>query len=110
MAIVEINARLVGNVTGKIYAVSGAAVDAIFKEPEVYIGEILLAIPFEPSETSWPEFDPEDTAVKIQFRTNSENTRFGRSTVNPFPYIGHWHGWVERRPRADIELPNGGIS
>lgn len=110
---VVIEARLVGDVTGTVYAQNVCHAQTIYKDPELYVGEMLMAIPFHPVPEHvppWPTWDPEDTAVKLQIRTNSAATRFGRSPENPFPYIGHWVGWVERRPGATIEIPNGVVS
>lgn len=107
---VLLEARLVGNVTGKVYAQNQMTVNTIFKEPELYLGDCLLSIPMHPviENPPFPELDPADTKVLLQFRTNSASTRFGRDPEAPFPYIGHWRGWIERRPEATVEIPSGG--
>lgn len=109
--VVQIEARLVGNVTGNVYAQNQMTVQTIFKEPELYAGDCLLSIPMYPVEEEVPPFSelaPADTQVILQFRTNSANTRLGRSPENPFPYIGRWRGWIDVRARGEVEIPNSG--
>ncbi len=107
---VKVEARLVGNVTGKVYAQNQMYASTIFKEPELYLGDCLLSIPMYPN--TGPPFaeplDPEDTEVLLQFRTNSASTRIGRDPKPPFGQHGHWRGWIEKRPAATVEIPSGG--
>lgn len=109
---VRIDARLIGNNTGNVYCVGSMEVQTIFKQPDLYVGDEILAIPFYPvvAGGDWPELDPADTEIILQFRTNSANTRLGRDTKSPFLYIGHWRGWIDVRARGVVEIPNGGVS
>lgn len=110
--LVVVQVRLVGNVTGKVYALSEVEVESELKTPMLYLGSCHLAIPFKPVQeiAPWPELDPEDTEVELQMRTNSAHTRLGRSSESPFPYIGLWRGFLLELPRADVEIPNGVVS
>lgn len=108
--LVLIVARLVGNKTGNVYSESAMFAETIFKEPELYLGDCVLSIPQHPVMPPLPDLDPEDTEIILQFQTNTPNTRFGRNDESPFLFIGHWRGWIDVRPKADVELPSGGIS
>lgn len=107
---VLIEARLVGNKSGKVYAQNQMSAETIFKEPEVYVGDCLLSIPMGPVEGEpFPEaLDPADTKILLQFRTNSASTRFGRDPEAPFGELGHWRAFIDVRPQATVKIPSGG--
>lgn len=108
---IQIDARLIGNVTGNVYAQNSMSVESNAREPELYMGDCLLSIPMHPSGgPPYPDLDPEDEELILQFRTDSEETRLGRSPVSPFLFIGHWKGWIDVRARATVEIQTNGPS
>lgn len=94
------NVRLVGNVTGNVYAEGAIKATALYKDPDFYLGYCYLAAPFTPTPSvhnnERPALDPADTAVILQAIVLTANTTFA----------GHWLGSIERRPKATVELPD----
>jgi hypothetical protein len=92
--------RLVGDVTGKVYAEEAISTTSIYKDPDLYLGYTFLAAPFTPSDgkadsVERPALDPEDDNVKLQVLTITPLTT---------EFKGHWTGSIEHRPKARIEL------
>lgn len=111
---VKVRVRLVGNVTGTVYAEFAISKQALLSDPDLYLGYAHLAIPFHPVKSkespAWPELEPEDTKVLLQARTEADDTKLGGEEdgigggIIPF---GHWLGTIEFRPGATVEIPNG---
>lgn len=103
--------RLIGDVTGNVYAECEVSAESLYKDPDLYLGYGLLSIPFEPAKSPRPEFDPADTKLILQAATASPDTVIGNSGEGGGNATsGHWLGTIERRPEATIEIPNGSIS
>ena len=114
---VVVRMRLVGNVTGTVYAETEVSAETIYKDPDLYLGYGLLAVPFYPTnegggeEGSGPGLDPEDTKLILQIRAAAANTKIGNTGEGgATPSIGHWQATIEARPNATVEIPNGGIT
>lgn len=107
--VVRVDVRLVGNVTGKVYAESSVSIITEQKAREIYLGGCFLSIPFYPTEgEDFPELDPTDTKLELEYRTNSKNTRFGRDPEGN--YIGHVEVSLLELPNAVVEIPSGDVT
>lgn len=97
--ILKANVRLVGNVSGKVYAEGAIESTSLYKDPDFYLGYCFLAAPFTPRPGDShvrPKLDPADTRVILQVAVLSPDTEFAE----------HWLGSLEQRPKALIELPD----
>lgn len=109
--VVQVQVRLVGDVTGTVYASQFISAETIFKDPDLYLGFADLAIPFYPvhegagHEGSGPKLDPKDNNVLIQMRTASDGARIGARDGEGSS--GHWRGVLVILRRGRVEIPSG---
>lgn len=107
--IVEV--RLVGDVTGTVYAEEKIVAESIYVDPDLYLGFAHLSVPFHPIKEpgpgggtkSGPELDPADKNLVVQMRTNSEETKIGSVDGDEH---GHWRGVLIDWPEASVEIPS----
>lgn len=104
---ISVEVRLVGDVTGTVYAEEKIVAESIYVDPDLYIGFAHLAVPFYPiteegpggGVTSGPKLDPADNNLIVQMRAVSAETKIGEEH-------GHWRGVLVDWPGASIEIPS----
>lgn len=110
--LVRLEARLVGNVTGNVYALGITQIMSAQKARELYLGHCYLAIPWKPYDgevegENVVQFDPADTEIIVEIRANAKTTRFGNDGGGGrTARIGSWYGCLENHPRGTIEIPH----